>query len=483
MFDCVDKKSEIKNDTYNYDYKIKTSQNIEKADIEYADNETNYELSEDGKCPLNCKQCLENKKCMKCREGFGLVYMKDEEEIICIQKDELKAGYYINNSIYYKCMDFCEKCENDISCDTCIDNYDYFDNSCVRKIQNCESYLTSEFKSQIFQAILNTNIKATTLKNQFTHHEFPKNKITIILLEVKLKDHQLYLYILIDSYIPKDFSLSIKINIYTQKSLRNLQQEKKEMKLNISLLNCTDSNSFGVLYTFSPEETFKEFLISEGKKTRIAVRNILLNKYNNKNNYNIQMINNSDYLDTAKIEELIQSNQAVDLSLIKNVSIYHFKSISQGCTFELATNEAIKNSDKEINLEFQEINSHKNRSIICSIYRNDNRIECNLDENINSNYTLKNYIEFKNNELFSIISNEENIIPMNCLFELIKPQNGNNSNLSKSSIILIILIPIILIIILVSFICIYLRIKNNKKINPNIDNIGTYSGTTTNVLN
>jgi len=138
MFDCVDKKSELKNDTYNYDYKIKTSQNIENADIEYADNETNYELSEDGKCPLNCKQCLENKKCMKCREGFGLVYMKDEEEIICIQKDELKTGYYINNSIYYKCMDFCEKCENDISCDTCIDNYDYFDNSCVRKIQNFE---------------------------------------------------------------------------------------------------------------------------------------------------------------------------------------------------------------------------------------------------------------------------------------------------------------------------------------------------------
>ena len=58
MFDCVDKKSELKNDTYNYDYKIKTSQNIEKANIEYADNETNYELSEDGKCPLNCKQCL-----------------------------------------------------------------------------------------------------------------------------------------------------------------------------------------------------------------------------------------------------------------------------------------------------------------------------------------------------------------------------------------------------------------------------------------
>ena len=31
MFDCVDKKSEVKNSSYYYDYEIKTSQNIENA--------------------------------------------------------------------------------------------------------------------------------------------------------------------------------------------------------------------------------------------------------------------------------------------------------------------------------------------------------------------------------------------------------------------------------------------------------------------
>ena len=77
--------------------------------------------------------------------------MENEERIICIQKDELKTGYYINDSIYYKCMDFCEKCKNDISCDKCRDYYVYFDNSCIRKIQNCKSYLTTALKSQIFQ--------------------------------------------------------------------------------------------------------------------------------------------------------------------------------------------------------------------------------------------------------------------------------------------------------------------------------------------
>ena len=200
------------------------------------------------------------------------------------------------------------------------------------------------------------------------------------------------------------------------------------------------------------------------------------------------MGNDSDYLDTLKIEELIQNNKAVNLGLIKNVSIYHLKSISQGCTFELTTNETIKNSDREINLECQEINPQKNRSIICSLYRNNNRIECNLDKNINSNCTLKNYIEIKNNELLSIISNEENIIPMNCSFVLVIPSNGNdaiktnNNKLSKSSKILIILIPIFLIIILVSFICIYLTIKNNKIINQNINKIDTSNDTATNVL-
>ena len=37
-------------------------------------------------------------------------------------------------------MDFCEKCENDASCDKCLDNYEYLNNFCIKKILNCESY-------------------------------------------------------------------------------------------------------------------------------------------------------------------------------------------------------------------------------------------------------------------------------------------------------------------------------------------------------
>ena len=45
MFDCVDKKSEIKESSYFYDYEIKTSQNIDNSFTDEEDNISNYELS------------------------------------------------------------------------------------------------------------------------------------------------------------------------------------------------------------------------------------------------------------------------------------------------------------------------------------------------------------------------------------------------------------------------------------------------------
>ena len=276
--------------------------------------------------------------------------------------------------------------------------------------------------------------------------------------------------------------MTIKINIYIKKSLRNLQQEtKKEMEINISPLNCTKSNSYGGLYSFTPDNSFKEYLISEREKTRIVVSNII----SNKNEYSIEMGNNPDYLDTIKIEEKLKNNQAFDLGLVKNINIYHVKSISQGCIIELFTYEEIKVSDREINLECQEINSHKNKSIICSLNQNKGRIECSLDENINSNCILKNYLEFNNDELFSIILNGQNIIPITCSSEKDtnnKMSSNNNSKLSKALIVLIILAPIVLAIIVVSFIFIYRKNKNNQTINSNISEIDISNDTANDIL-
>ena len=153
--DCVNKKSEIKKD-YIYDYKIKTTQNIERLEDEIPDNETNYELSDDGKCPIYCHQCLENNICIKCKKDYGLVGSKKEENIICLPQSELNKGYYKNNqSIYYKYIDFCDSCSNGETCNKCINNYFFLNNEnnkCynISEINPIEDYYLDENNSTYY---------------------------------------------------------------------------------------------------------------------------------------------------------------------------------------------------------------------------------------------------------------------------------------------------------------------------------------------
>ena len=147
IFDCAEKKSGIKSSSYIYDYDIKTSQNIENAEIDDFDNENNYELTDDGICVKFCKQCNMNQICIKCRENYGLVGDKENDElIICKSMEEINIGYYLNtgNSIYYKCSENCEKCYDDNTCYKCIANYGLIvkeenENVICEKLENLEN--------------------------------------------------------------------------------------------------------------------------------------------------------------------------------------------------------------------------------------------------------------------------------------------------------------------------------------------------------
>ena len=140
LFECIDKKSEIKEESYIYDYEIKTSQNIYRAEESEADDINNYELSDDGVCPKYCKHCEENKKCLKCKEDYNLLGNINNEEIICEHKDILSIGYFKNeNNIYYKCMEYCDECLNLNSCERCKKGIEYNYNRCINiNINNCQ---------------------------------------------------------------------------------------------------------------------------------------------------------------------------------------------------------------------------------------------------------------------------------------------------------------------------------------------------------
>ena len=149
IFDCVDKKSEIKEESYTYDYTIKTSQNLEKANLADVETSENYELSEaGGVCPKYCKYCKANKKCTKCKDDFGLK-LEDDNSIKCHDLDELKIGYYLNEqNVYIKCIDNCTECDNSKTCNKCQEGFIYTNKACKEIpeskkdniIENCLEY-------------------------------------------------------------------------------------------------------------------------------------------------------------------------------------------------------------------------------------------------------------------------------------------------------------------------------------------------------
>ena len=68
MFDCISKKSLVKESSYIYDYIPITTQKYSTIGKMGISPEA-YELSEDGFCPKYCSHCYSNKTCKICQEG------------------------------------------------------------------------------------------------------------------------------------------------------------------------------------------------------------------------------------------------------------------------------------------------------------------------------------------------------------------------------------------------------------------------------
>ena len=178
LFECIEKKSEEKNNTFDYsDYTIKTTQNskIYKTD-DYISNVIDdkiWELDEGEKktCPFMCMQCDINKKCIKCAPH----YKKDEEDTKCVEivpycdayneNEECthcKENYFLvqdiknnpfyckedttdNRKNYYqfstdpesykKCdndgIDNCEECTTNTACDQCKTGFEQIDDGTI----------------------------------------------------------------------------------------------------------------------------------------------------------------------------------------------------------------------------------------------------------------------------------------------------------------------------------------------------------------
>ena len=130
MFDCIEKKSLIKNDTYYYNYTSLTTQQF--SELPKVATLVDYEYSDDGICPLFCSQCTTNKKCKICLNGYNYIGVEenDDQPIICDNRINIEKGYYkANDNVYYLCDKSCETCSEKMKCISCSDNYYILENS------------------------------------------------------------------------------------------------------------------------------------------------------------------------------------------------------------------------------------------------------------------------------------------------------------------------------------------------------------------
>ena len=253
MFDCVEKKSTIKFNSYYYDYNIKTSQNIERGIDEEPDELNNYELSDNGKCIKNCKQCTENIKCIKCRNNFSLLSLKANNSLICISDNELTIGYYKDsNSIYHECLENCLNCHNGIECDKCKDNFEFKNGECIDKNINSEyitdtnieinsdsnSDLNSDTNTDIHTYInSDTNSDINTINtyiNSDTHSDTNTNINTDIHTYIN-SDTNTDIHTYINSDTNSDINSNSNIDTFTNSDINTQTNTNKEISSNSNI--------------------------------------------------------------------------------------------------------------------------------------------------------------------------------------------------------------------------------------------------------
>ena len=149
LFDCIEKKSEPKEDTFTYDYTKIATQRY--TDIYNGYTYIGWEIADDGVCPKMCVQCLEKKKCKRCLEDYNLIGERenDDQPIICDNTIDITKGYYLKDNIYYPCHSNCLKCsgapisDTEMNCDECIEGLYYH-----KTTKNCDDTKEEETEEE-----------------------------------------------------------------------------------------------------------------------------------------------------------------------------------------------------------------------------------------------------------------------------------------------------------------------------------------------
>ena len=155
MFDCIEKESEYKTPTYDYELNNDELTSQVTSSIKSNDELSNiyanegYELTNTGTCPINCVHCLSYKRCVQCgNNNQYYISEKDDDtsQINCTNSWQNEGYYniprYENKIHFFRCLENCNKCTNASVCQQC--NREYYlgtnNGNCIYRIPNCKDY-------------------------------------------------------------------------------------------------------------------------------------------------------------------------------------------------------------------------------------------------------------------------------------------------------------------------------------------------------
>ena len=295
--------------------------------------------------------------------------------------------------------------------------------------------------TSILQTGILTSIIGSKIENKNPFYE-------ILILQVRIIQKLLKIFITISRKIEKFLSINISINVYKYKNIRNLQENRK-----IDLyINQNNNIEPGKIIELTSKEEFSETdrIVLNCEKT---------------SEYNMKVLNNNNkFLDTKENEIMIHNGEILDLS--QNSTGYEFnnyiiESSSKGCQFNLISKTTIKEQNLNIKLNFIEKNNNNNIiNARCSLSnKNNNIIYCSLDDEVDNDYILDLYIGSGENGFFSITQdNTERTFSLNCSIKKKK-----ESSKSKNIIVIIIAIILATLLITATIIVIICLIKRKKK--------------------
>ena len=137
------------------------------------------------------------------------------------------------------------------------------------------------------------------------------------------------------------------------------------------------------------------------------------------------------------------------------INLYKIEEVSKGCNFYVKVDNYIDENDKNISLYFEDYKTEKN--IIngnCVLSRNNlNKINCNLDREVNDSYIIRNYLYYDSNELIAIImKNKTSPFSIICLQddsdsgEIAYNYKFSNSRENKKTLIIIVVIASVFVL-------------------------------------